>query len=100
MVTVYARMSTTIEERVELAKQIRGTSDNHKMTLSDQIMDVNEDTVINTFFEFGVKQMIHGHTHRPKRHQYNDDKERIVLGDWYSSTSYLKADKESVELFF
>jgi len=38
-------LSISIEERIELAKKMRGTSNDHKMTLSDQIMDVNEDTV-------------------------------------------------------
>jgi len=93
-------LSKSIEERIELARQIRGTSNDHKMTLSDQIMDVNEDTVVETFSEFAVKQIIHGHTHRPKRHSYQDNKERIVLGDWYSKTSYIKANAHRCELFY
>jgi len=93
-------LSKSIEERIELARQIRGTSNDHKMTLSDQIMDVNEDTVEETFSEFSLKQIIHGHTHRPKRHSYQGDKERIVLGDWYSKTSYLKANACSFELVY
>jgi len=35
-----------------------------------------------------VAVMVHGHTHRPNRHQC-DTGERIVLGDWTSQAGWL-----------
>jgi len=40
-------------------------------------------------------RMIHGHTHRPARHQATIDGkscERWVLSDWYDRGSYLEVD--------
>lgn len=99
-------LNKPLEERVALANQMRGSSNSHKMTLSDAIMDVNEETVKNTFVDFEVQQLIHGHTHRPKRHEYHitlngsqqSSCERIVLGDWYAQTSYIRANKHGIEL--
>ena len=47
----------------------------------ESIMDVNADAVNALFSESGVKTMIHGHTHRPALHEY-DDYRRFVLPDW------------------
>ena len=56
-------------------------------------MDVNAAAVASAFREQGVSRMIHGHTHRPAFHQVHldaADAERIVLADWYDSSSYLE----------
>jgi len=59
------------------------------------IMDVNAATVAEAFRRHGVRRMIHGHTHRPARHEHVVDGsacERWVLPDWYGSGGYLVAD--------
>jgi UDP-2,3-diacylglucosamine hydrolase len=46
-----------------------------------------------------VTRMIHGHTHRPARHELVVDGracERYVLADWYGSASYLRVDESGV----
>jgi UDP-2,3-diacylglucosamine hydrolase len=46
--------------------------------------------------EAGVKQLIHGHTHRPAIHEFELDGEpakRIVLGDWYDQVSSLRVSQ-------
>ena len=45
-------------------------------------MDVNEAEVTRVLEEANINTIIHGHTHRPFIHEYNDNKKRIVLGDW------------------
>jgi UDP-2,3-diacylglucosamine hydrolase len=43
--------------------------------------------------------MIHGHTHRPGRHDYRvagRDRVRWVLPDWYESGGYLEASPEGI----
>ena len=60
-----------------------------------QIMDVNADAVRDAFRRHGVRQLIHGHTHRPARHDFEVDGTRCVrwvLPDWYGRGGYLVLD--------
>lgn len=45
------------------------------------IMDVNDREISQLFDAYGVTLMIHGHTHRPKVHEYGG-RVRQVLPDW------------------
>ena len=63
---------------------------------SQQIMDVNARAVERALRAHGVQRMIHGHTHRPARHELVVDGrpcERWVLSDWYDRGSYLEVDE-------
>jgi UDP-2,3-diacylglucosamine hydrolase len=58
-------------------------------------MDVNEQTVRDTMRRFGVRKLLHGHTHRPAIHRFEIDGEparRIVLNDWYGPGGYIRWD--------
>ena len=71
---------------------------NHDKSYKDQdIMDVNALAVEKLFNEFNNPPiMIHGHTHRPKIHNYKFNgvkSKRVVLNDWYESGSFLLWDK-------
>jgi len=60
-----------------------------------EIMDVNADAVRGAFRQHGVRRLIHGHTHRPARHEVEVDGtrcERWVLPDWYGRGGYLALD--------
>jgi len=60
-----------------------------------EIMDVNADAVRDAFRKHGVHRLIHGHTHRPARHDVEVDGthcERWVLPDWYGRGGYLALD--------
>jgi UDP-2,3-diacylglucosamine hydrolase len=60
-----------------------------------EIMDVNADAVRDAFRRHGVRRLIHGHTHRPARHDVEVDGtpcERWVLPDWYGRGGYLSLD--------
>ncbi len=60
-----------------------------------EIMDVSPEAVRQTFRLLGVRRMIHGHTHRPARHELEVDGarcERWVLPDWYGRGGYLALD--------
>jgi UDP-2,3-diacylglucosamine hydrolase len=53
--------------------------------LPQYLMDVNEAAVREAFQRHRVRRIIHGHTHRPADHAYDDHGqrlERIVLADW------------------
>ena len=78
---------------MNLAASAREESRAHTAAAMDEIMDVNREAVLGAFREYGVKRMIHGHTHRPCIHQLTLDGEqaqRIVLGDWYTHGSVLR----------
>jgi UDP-2,3-diacylglucosamine hydrolase len=63
------------------------------------IMDVNADAVFAALRDHGVTRLIHGHTHRPARHELVVDGrecERYVLADWYRAASYLQVDPSGV----
>jgi UDP-2,3-diacylglucosamine hydrolase len=50
-----------------------------------EIMDANPDAVIAAMRRYGVNQLIHGHTHRPKIHHLEIDGQparRFVLSEW------------------
>lgn len=73
---------------------LRQQSEQEKSRKNLAIMDVNADAVNAFVRQHAFPQLvIHGHTHRMGRHQLTVDGhgcERIVLGDWYESGSYLE----------
>ncbi|KZN41239.1 UDP-2,3-diacylglucosamine diphosphatase [Pseudoalteromonas luteoviolacea] len=74
--------------RRRVARNAREKSKITQMGKAPSILDVTPDAVQDMFDRFDVKNMIHGHTHRPHVHQ-NENHTRTVLGDWYSQSSYL-----------
>ena len=85
-------LAKTPQERLALAKQLREVSKTETGNKTEAIMDVNQQDVEKIFQQHHVKQIIHGHTHRPKIHELqinNKNVKRIVLGDWYKNGSVL-----------
>jgi UDP-2,3-diacylglucosamine hydrolase len=65
--------------------QVRRVSEAGKRTMASQIMDVAPEAIEQALQSAGVTRMIHGHTHRPARHELNLNgrtAERWVLPDW------------------
>ncbi len=57
----------------------------HKRKKTQDIMDVNQQTVAETMRRFQCGTLIHGHTHRPAKHELTiagHAAQRIVLADW------------------
>ena len=65
---------------------------------SETITDVSPATVREWFARYGVRRMIHGHTHRPAIHDEGGGATRIVLGDWYQQGSVLRASEDGFDL--
>jgi UDP-2,3-diacylglucosamine hydrolase len=66
-----------------------------------EIMDVNADAVKEAFRRHKVRRLIHGHTHRPARHEVEVDGHscvRWVLPDWYGPGGYLVLDDAGARL--
>jgi UDP-2,3-diacylglucosamine hydrolase len=81
-----------VPERQALAQSIRSQSDIEKSMKPDAIMDVNADAVTDVFRGQGYPVIVHGHTHRPARHENLHDGHaclRWVLQDWHEVGGYL-----------
>lgn len=71
--------------RLLAARWYRLRSYFHKRKKSQDIMDVNQDTVTKVMREYGTLRLIHGHTHRPYLHNFTVDNQaaqRFVLAAW------------------
>ncbi|PIQ37425.1 MAG: UDP-2,3-diacylglucosamine diphosphatase [Lysobacterales bacterium CG17_big_fil_post_rev_8_21_14_2_50_64_11] len=95
-----AFLAQPLHARAAFAAQARAASQLHQNGIDDAITDVNPETVARWFARFGVKRLIHGHTHRPAMHRpisAADAGQRVVLGDWYQQGSLLRiaADGEA-----
>jgi UDP-2,3-diacylglucosamine hydrolase len=90
-------LSKSINERVQLAKNLRDVSKTENKDKSFEIMDVNKMAVNQAFQDNNSSLLVHGHTHRPKIHEETYGK-RIVLGDWDKKLWYLKITNEDMKL--
>ena len=94
-------LAKSIEERIAFAMQAREDSKARGESVSDEIMDVNQDAVIALLREHGVATLLHGHTHRPDIHDVDlgdRSAKRIVLGDWYEQGSIVRWDTNGPRL--
>lgn len=79
-------LALPIAQRENMAQALRMHSKEKKSYAPQDIMDVNQGSVAAELRKHGVSQMIHGHTHRPKIHEWTLDGnrvKRIVLPDWH-----------------
>lgn len=71
--------------RLLMARWYRFRSHFHKRKKTQEIMDVNQNTVITVMREHNCLRLIHGHTHRPGIHHFEIDGQpgqRLVLAAW------------------
>ena len=99
-------LAQPLAARRVFAQQARAASQDHQQGLQKQgqleaITDVNADAVAAMLERFGLRRMIHGHTHRPAIHSLRAGErgaQRIVLGDWYEQGSVLRVSADGLEL--
>lgn len=94
-----AVLTRPIAERVAIAQGMRAQSEGTKAGKEMGIMDVSRAAVEKAFVDCGCDLMIHGHTHRPGRHEYivgGVKRVRWVLPDWYEVGGYLEATPQGV----
>jgi len=97
-------LNMSIPERLAMAKKARDASQaqtSAHMQDAEEIMDANHETVKQYLLDAGVRQMIHGHTHRPAIHEFElngNTAKRVVLGDWHPEPSYLMISKNEILL--
>ena len=74
-------LKKTLEERKQIAATLRADSKKATSKKSNEITDINNQSVEDFINEHQPDLFIHGHTHRPNIHDVGSSK-RIVLGDW------------------
>jgi UDP-2,3-diacylglucosamine hydrolase len=102
-----AFLARPLEQRRALIGEARGQSEAAKQQMAAQIMDVTPDAIDAAMRLAGVRHMVHGHTHRPARHDTTLDGQaavRWVLPDWDLDASPargggLRWDGEKLEFF-
>ena len=93
-------LAQPLAKRHTMAQQARNQSEHAKQGKTAAIMDVNHQAVIEILREYAYPRLIHGHTHRPARHDLQVDGhtcERWVLQDWYDSGCYLRCAAGGVQ---
>jgi UDP-2,3-diacylglucosamine hydrolase len=99
-------LARPLAERAEFAGRARAASGERQAGLKqsgalEMNTDVNADAIVTTMARYGVRRMIHGHTHRPAIHSLHVNgvpAQRIVLGDWYEQGSVLRVSRDGYAL--
>ncbi|MBL0140604.1 MAG: UDP-2,3-diacylglucosamine diphosphatase [Betaproteobacteria bacterium] len=89
-----AALVRPLAERVAIARGMRERSEDAKGGKGEAILDVAPEAVEAAFVAADSRLMIHGHTHRPARHEHEAGGRtciRWVLPDWYEAGGYLEA---------
>lgn len=88
--------------RKAIAEDLRRKSEASKQEKSAAIMDVNAEAVAALLRQYGQRDLIHGHTHRPACHALQVDGancQRWVLPDWYEGKwGYLRCTPSEWQL--
>jgi UDP-2,3-diacylglucosamine hydrolase len=88
-------LAQSLPERRKALQALREKSKEVVGAKPAEIMDVNEGAVREALREHSLTRLVHGHTHRPARHELEVDGrrcERWVLPDWYERGGYLAID--------
>ncbi|MFV9655677.1 UDP-2,3-diacylglucosamine diphosphatase [Pseudomonas sp. NY15366] len=83
--------------RQKLARKLRNESRAQTRMKASEIVDVTPEEAVRVMGEYGVRTLIHGHTHRPALHELTvggQPARRIVLGDWDRQGWALQVDDE------
>jgi len=92
-------LAQPLAERKAYITQLRTRSEAEKQSKASAVMDVNDAAVATLLREHHYPRLIHGHTHRPKRHKHRVDGhvcERWVLGDWDIEGNALRCDSSGI----
>ncbi len=85
-------LAKSIDERLAVVESLRDASKQAAKEKSPTIMDVNQLTLEYRMQQHDVELLIHGHTHRPAKHQFElgqANATRYVLGEWKAQADVL-----------
>jgi UDP-2,3-diacylglucosamine hydrolase len=97
---LYLALPVSARRRIET--RLRSSSREAHGRKPPMLMDVNQQAVAAVMRRHAVSLLIHGHTHRPAIHRFENAEHgaatRIVLGDWYEQGSVLRWTRTGPEL--
>jgi UDP-2,3-diacylglucosamine hydrolase len=85
----------SLKTRQKIAADMREKSKAYTSTAAEALMDVTQAEVERVLMKHNVRHLIHGHTHRPAKHEFllNGEKAtRTVLAPWHEYGSVLICD--------
>jgi UDP-2,3-diacylglucosamine hydrolase len=85
----------SLTKRRQLGRKLRKESQVKTRQKAADIVDVTAEEIPRIMAKYGVRRMIHGHTHRPHTHELvvnGQPAQRIVLGDWDQQGWALEVD--------
>lgn len=90
-------LAQPLDARRQFASKTRQDSDTAKVEKAESIMDANAQAIADMLRQQGCRHLIHGHTHRPARHDFEVDGQacqRWVLADWHDRATWLESDEQ------
>ncbi len=75
-------LAQPLAERQRVARDIRNQSEAHKRADHTLYADVDAASALAALASSEARHLIHGHTHRPARHDLGGGQQRWVLSDW------------------
>jgi len=99
--TLWVLRHLPLGTRHKLARKLRNESRAQTSMKANDIVDVTPEEIPRIMAQYGVRTLIHGHTHRPAIHKLlvgNDAAKRIVLGDWDHQGWALQVDEQGFQL--
>jgi len=93
-------LARPLAERKAYITKLRTRSMHEKQLKDYASMDVNEGAVAALLREYNYPRLIHGHTHRPARHEHVIDGhtcERWVLGEWQQQATALRCSERGCD---
>ena len=100
-VTLFILRHLPLGSRQKLARKLRSESRTQTRMKANDIVDVTPEEIPRIMQQYGVKTLIHGHTHRPAIHKLQLGEHaarRIVLGDWDKQGWALQVDEQGFAL--
>ena len=95
-------LALPVSSRKRIEARLRSKSMETYDSKPAMLMDVNQQAVADVMERHGVSLLIHGHTHRPAIHRFENAQgkpaTRIVLGAWYEQGSVLRWTASGPEL--
>lgn len=96
-------LSKPLAERKAIIENLREKSELDKQTKAASIMDVNLETVNQTFQQHPDATLIHGHTHRPGKSLHDAGLARVcerwVLPEWHPKAGGLRLSNGSLSFW-
>ncbi len=87
-------LSKPLEERVQIANEMRAQSAEKSSNKPENIMDVNQEYISEIVKKNNIDILIHGHTHRPFIHHIDSNSIRAVLGSWEDKGWVIEYEQE------